>query len=152
MDGLSVAANVLSVVDISLKVVKLCKQYYDGVKKAKEDIVRLQREVEHVTSTAGDLKKLLGSPDSVNFTATLKLVNSVDGCLKQLKDIDSRLEMGISRKEMSRWGLRSLKWPLISGEIEEAINNLVEYNRTFSLALLVDHRYSLFSGDCGMTS
>jgi len=152
MDGLSVAANVMSIVDISLKVVKLCKQYYDGVKKAKEDIVRLQREVEHVTSTTGDLKKLLESPDASNFTATLKLVNSVDGCLNQLKDIDNRLEMGISRKEMSRWGLRSLKWPLISGQIEEAINNLVEYNRTFSLALQVDHRYYVFLTGCGPKS
>jgi hypothetical protein len=52
MDGLSGAASIIAVVDISAKVASLCFQYSLAVKDAKNDITRLQRKV-------GDVKGVL---------------------------------------------------------------------------------------------
>lgn len=41
MDGLSVAANVVAVVEVSAKVASLCAQYCSAVKKSKQDITRV---------------------------------------------------------------------------------------------------------------
>ena len=52
MDGLSGAASIIAVVDISTKVASPCFQYSLAVKDAKNDITRLQRKV-------GDVKGVL---------------------------------------------------------------------------------------------
>jgi hypothetical protein len=58
MDGLSGAASVIAVIDISAKITAVCYQYYKAVKDAEDDIERVQRKVGDITHILEKLKHL----------------------------------------------------------------------------------------------
>jgi hypothetical protein len=138
MDGLSAAANVIAVVDISAKIASLCFQYSVAVKNAKEDIGRLQRKVNDIKDVLGEIKQLLDGRDKTRLSATHKLLESLKECFLQLEELKTQLEPGKTRKAMSRFGVRALKWPFTSKEVEKIVASLERYEQTFSLAFQVD--------------
>ena len=54
MDGISGAASIIAVVDISAKIASLCFQYSVAVENAKEDIKRLQGVVNDIKGVLGE--------------------------------------------------------------------------------------------------
>ena len=74
MDGLSGAASVIAVVDISAKIVSLCFQYSAAVKNAKEDIEHLQGKVHDIKGVLGEVKQLLDGRDITRLSATHKVI------------------------------------------------------------------------------
>jgi Fungal N-terminal domain of STAND proteins len=138
MDGLSAAANVIAVVDISAKIASLCFQYSVAVKNAKEDIGRLQRKVNDIKDVLGEVQQLLDGRDKTRLSATNKLLDSLKECFLQLEELKTQLEPGKTRKAMSRFGVRALKWPFTSKEVEKIVASLERYEQTFSLALQAD--------------
>lgn len=138
MDGLSAAASVIAVIDISAKIASLCFQYSVAVKNAKEDIQRIQKKASDIGSTLGELRQGLGRPDGTRLPATRKLTESLQECLVLLQKLETQLEPGKTRKAMSRLGGRALKWPFKSKEIEKIVAILEKYEQTFSLSLQID--------------
>jgi prefoldin subunit 5 len=59
MDGLSGAASIIAVVDISDKIVSLCYQYSIAVKDVKDYIERVQRKVSDITYILEKIKQPL---------------------------------------------------------------------------------------------
>lgn len=60
MDGLSAAASVFAVLDISAKIIGACRKYFLEVKSGKEDIIRLRNEVmslQDVLNKIGDMSE-----------------------------------------------------------------------------------------------
>lgn len=104
MDGLSAAASVTAVIDISAKIASLCFQYSVAVKNAKEDIQRIQKKANNIGYTLGELKQGLGRPDGTRLPATRKLTESLQECLVLLQKLETQLEPGKTRKAMSRLG------------------------------------------------
>jgi Fungal N-terminal domain of STAND proteins len=138
MDGLSAAANVIAVVDISAKIASLCFQYSVAVKNAKEDIGRLQRKVNDIKDVLGEVQQLLDGRDKTRLSATNKLLDSLKECFLRLEELKTQLEPGKTRKAMSQFGVRALKWPFTSKEVEKIVASLERYEQTFSLALQAD--------------
>jgi hypothetical protein len=138
MDGLSGAASVIAVIDISAKIASLCYQYSVAVKDAKDDIERVQRMVSDITHILEKIKQLLNSQDKTRLSTTQGLFNSIEQCLKELKSLETKLDAGKTRKTMSRFGLPALKWPFSSKQVDKIVLNLEGYEQTFSLALQVD--------------
>ena len=138
MDGLSGAASVIAVIDISAKIASLCVQYSMAVNDAKGDIERVRRKVSDINHVLKKIKQLLDSQDKTRLSATQGLLDSVEQCLNELKTLDMRLEPGKTRKTMSRFGLRALKWPFTSKQVDKIISSLEGYEQTFGLALQVD--------------
>ena len=138
MDGLSGAASVIAVIDISTKIASLCYQYSVAVKDAKDDIERVRRKVSNITHILEKIKQLLDSQDKTRLSATQGLLDSVEQCLDELETLDMKLEPGKTRKTISRFGLRALKWPFSSKHVDKIVLDLEGYERTFSLALQVD--------------
>jgi ElaB/YqjD/DUF883 family membrane-anchored ribosome-binding protein len=138
MDGLSGAASVIAVIDISAKIASLCYQYSVAVKDAKDDIERVQRMVSDITHILEKIEQLLNSQDKTRLSTTQGLFNSIEQCLKELKSLETKLDAGKTRKTMSRFGLRALKWPFSSKQVDKIVLNLEGYEQTFSLALQVD--------------
>jgi septal ring factor EnvC (AmiA/AmiB activator) len=138
MDGLSGAASVIAVVDISAKVASLCFQYSVAVKDAKRDIERLQQKVTEIRNVLEQLLK----QDKSQLSTTRTLLDPLQRCSQELKDLEAKLkaklESSPGRKAMKRFGFRALKWPLTSKEVEKAVQNLEKYENTFSLALQID--------------
>jgi hypothetical protein len=138
MDGLSGAASVIAVIDISAKIVSLCFQYSIAVKDAKDDIERVQRKLSNIIHILEQIKQLLDSQDKTRLPTTQGLFSSLAQCLAELEGLQLELEPGKTRKTMSRIGFRALKWPFTSKQVDKIVSNLRGYEQTFSLALQVD--------------
>jgi hypothetical protein len=80
MDGLSAAASVTGIVDISAKIASLCFQYSVAVKDAKKDIDRLQRTVTDIKNVLEEVKQLLDKQDKTRLLTTHKLSDSLEEC------------------------------------------------------------------------
>ncbi|KAF1937030.1 hypothetical protein EJ02DRAFT_306486, partial [Clathrospora elynae] len=138
MDGLSGAASVIAVIDVSAKITALCFQYSIAVKDAKNDIERLERKVGDIERILENIKKLLEGQHKAQFSTTHDLFKSLKQCLQQLEQLKEQLEPGKTRKAMSRFGVRALKWPFTSKQVEKIVSDLEGYEHAFTLALQVD--------------
>ena len=136
MDGLSGAASIIAVIDVSAKIISLCFQYSTAVSNSRKDIERLQKKVSNLKDVFGQVEQLL---DGQNKTpATHNLSDSLKECLWQLEELKTQLEPGKTRNAMSRVGFRALKWPFTSKEVEKCIASLESYEQIYTLALLAD--------------
>lgn len=138
MDGLSAAASVIAVIDLSAKITALCFQYSAAVKNAGKDIERLQRKVSDIKDVFGQVKQRLDVRDKTLPSATHDLSCSLKECLLQLEELKTQLEPGKTHKAMSRFGFRALKWPFTSKEVEKLVASLESYEQIYTLALLTD--------------
>jgi hypothetical protein len=138
MDGLSGAASIIAVVEISAKVVSLCLQYSAAVKDARKDIERLQRKVTDIKNVLEKVRNLLDEQDESQLRTARELVDPLKECCEQLQELKTQLEPGRGRKAMRRVGIRALKWPFTSKQVEKMVVSLEQYGHTFSLALQID--------------
>ena len=138
MDGLSVAANLVAVIQLSARVFSLCQEYYIGVKQSRDEIQRLSNEVLAIHEILEKISDLLDGPDAAKF-ATLVLLDKKNGpaqqCAAQLKDIQTQLD---PHEGMRKLGWRALKWPLKSDNVNRMVLALERYKSTFTLALTTD--------------
>src|SRR5258707_15710441 len=104
MDGLSGAASIVAVVEISAKVLSLCVQYSVAVKDAKRDIERLQKKVADIKNVLEDVRNLLDKQDKSQLSTTRELVDPLKECFEQLQELKTQLEPGRGRKAMRRVG------------------------------------------------
>ena len=138
MDGLSAAASIAAIVDISAKIASLCFQYSVAVKDAKKDIDCLQRTVTDIKNILEEVEQLLDRQDKTRLSTTHKLSDSLKECHQQLQRLKAQLEPGKTRKAMHRFGVRVLKWPFTNKQVEKIVASFKKYEQTFSLALQVD--------------
>lgn len=139
MDGLSAATSIIAVIEISAKIASLCLHYSVAVKDARKDTERLHRKIKDVQNVLQGVKQLLdGREGKTGLSAAHDIANSVNGCFLQLEDLKTQLDPGKTRKTMSRLGVRALKWPFTSKDIDKIVLGLERYEQTFVLALQVD--------------
>ena len=138
MDGLSVAASLVAVVQLSAQVFSLCQEYYIGVKHARDEIQRLSNEVLAIHEILEKISDLLDGPDTTKFS-TLALLDKKNGpaqqCAAQLQEIKTQLD---PNEGMRKLGRRALKWPLKSDNVNKMVLALERYKSTFTLALTTD--------------
>ena len=132
----------IAVIDISAKVASLCFQYSVEVKHAKGDIERLHQKVNDIYNVLEKLRQLLGKQHKSQLSTIRSLLDPLQRCSQELERLKATLQAKLkpsqSRKAMQRFGIRALKWPLTSKEVENTVRNLETYGNTFSLALQVD--------------
>lgn len=138
MDGISNVASVIALLEISAKVVILCIEYHSKVKKAAEDIKRLQSEIEVLDSILKKLRDVLLTQGTDQMLLTTSLSEPLNICSSVLQELENRLNLTKSKKAMSRYGIRALKWPFESKDIDENIEILEQQKSTFSLILNID--------------
>jgi len=143
MDGLSAAASVVAVIQISAQLFDLCRTYYLNVKDARKDIERLRNEITSLQDILVNVVDLANTSQSTSLQ-TLKLIDQDDGPLKQchleLSSLLAKLEPENSTNKL-RLVLRSLKWPLNSKEVDKALLAIGRYKSSFVLALTTDQAY-----------
>lgn len=141
MDGLSSAASVIAVIQLTKSLVKLCGGYIQEVKNARDEIFALQQVIEGLQGTLQDLQKFLQSNDRKALPTSSRLVSNITDCLSDLRALEARLDPRKAKKLMRRVGLQALKWPLKRTEAECVTQNLEKYKSSFLLSLQVDQRY-----------
>ena len=104
MDGLSGAANIITVIDVSSKIILLCYHYLAAVRNSRKDIERLQKKVSNIKDVFGQVEQLLNGQNKMQLLATYNLSESLKECLRQLEELKTRLEPGKTRNAMSRFG------------------------------------------------
>ncbi|RSL64168.1 hypothetical protein CEP51_013189 [Fusarium floridanum] len=137
-ETLGLAASVIAVIDLSAKVATLCLQYSTAVKNARADITCLQNRLDDLGVCLQGAQRLLHDPNDQALAMSRKLVDSLDGYMSELTQLQSRLDPGKARKAMRRFGLRALKWPFDSKEVSGIVSNLDHYKQTITLYLQVD--------------
>lgn len=129
MEALAGAASIIALVQITEEVGKLCGNYIQGVRHAKRDIERLQSKA---SALHGVLTRL---NDKAQANIDSK---AVQNCCEDLKSIKERLEPLRRHAAMQRMGLRALKWPFTSKEIEDRVQALEKYLVLFNTTLQLD--------------
>ena len=142
MDGLSAVASVIAVVQTSGLVFDLCRTYYLQVKDARKDIKLLRDEVTSLQDVLTTVADLAEDPRSAK-QPILSLLNQPDGplkqCQKDLTSLAAKLDPGQGKHTMKQFGLRALKWPFSSKDVERFITIIGRHKATFNLALTADH-------------
>ncbi|KAF7535511.1 hypothetical protein G7Z17_g13194 [Cylindrodendrum hubeiense] len=138
MEVLGVAANVIAVVDISIKVASLCVQYARDVKNAAADIERLKNEVTNLKGVTEAVQELLNNPNSAKLEKSQRLEKNLDDSRCLLERLELRLTPRTSRKAMSKIGLRALKWPFQRKEVDDLVETLRRHAETIDQTLQVE--------------
>jgi len=142
MAGLGEAASIIAVIQISGKIFDLCQTFYLGVKEARKDIQRLREEVMSLQDVLTNVADLAEDPGT-SKQSVLSLLNQQDGpvqqCQKDLTGLIAKLELGQEKNKMKKFGLRALKWPFTSKDVEKLLIRTGRYKAMFNLALTADH-------------
>ncbi|CAG8089958.1 unnamed protein product [Penicillium nalgiovense] len=138
MDPLSGAASVIAVIQLTGVILQICGKYLNNVKSAKHDIQRFQEKVAALSQVLHSLDELIRGSDGNKLTATQDLVGNIAKCSSALTNLKERINPETTQKQMRKWGLRALKWPLARSEVDFAIMELESYKTSFALSLQVD--------------
>lgn len=141
MDGVSSAASVIAVIQLTGSLVKLCGGYIREVQNAREEILTLQRTIIGLQDTLQDLQNNLQKNKANALPTSSRLPIVITACLSDLQALESRLDPGKGKSLMRKIGLRALKWPLKRAEVEGLTQNLERYKSSFLLSLQVDQTY-----------
>ncbi|VUC21069.1 unnamed protein product [Clonostachys rosea] len=147
MEVLGVAANVIAVVDLSVKVGSLCTQYARQVKNAAANIQRLQNEVHNLKRVTGALQDLLNGPNGDRLGTSRSLKAHLDDSRLLLKRLELDLTPRSTRKLMGKIGLQSLKWPFRSSEVDGLVKEFSRYVEAIDHTLQVEQTNTLLRVD-----
>jgi hypothetical protein len=141
MDGLSAAASVIALIQISSQVFDLCRTYYLNVKDARKDIERLRNEITALQDVLVNVADLAEDANSASLK-TLAVITRKDGplqqCQAELLTLVKRLELGDGKGKMRKFGMRALKWPFGSKEVDRILVAIGKYKSSFTLAMAAD--------------
>jgi hypothetical protein len=144
-EALGLAASVIAVIDLSTKVALWCSEYYANVKNARADIERLQGEAQRLKEALEQVQVLCNGPNSTKLQASQILCGGVKDCRIQLARLHTKLEPRTRQKVMSSCGIRALKWPLKSNEVDRIMEKLGRCRNNISFKLQVDPACVLLS-------
>ncbi|KAM0550669.1 hypothetical protein ACHAPJ_008732 [Fusarium lateritium] len=147
MEGLGAAASVIAVVDISTKILKICSQYAKEVKEARDEIKRIREEVADLQRLATEVNQLINGSHGTKLKASRDFAKIIKTSETLLSELEDRLEPAPKGKLMRRMGLRALKWPFQSTEIEGILQRVKGCSDSISLALQVDQTAALLDVD-----
>jgi hypothetical protein len=138
MDGLSSAASIIAVVQLTGSIVKICGGYIQEVKDARDDIITLQRTLTGLEGVLHNLKDLLQNPQDTKLPTSSSLINNISDCTSHLQNLEEKIDPGRGKRLMRRLGFHALKWPLKRTEVNKIIEDLERYKSSFTLSLQVD--------------
>ncbi|CAF3544080.1 unnamed protein product [Fusarium graminearum] len=137
MEALGVAASVIAVVDISVKLLQVCSNYAKEIKHAEAEIKDLRHEVANLHDTATKVKTLIEGPQGAKLTASQDFAHIVKECLDILTEVGRKLQPS-SKRGFRRLGFKSLKWPFQSEDVHRTIGRINRCHNSLSLVLQVD--------------
>ncbi|KAJ0421236.1 hypothetical protein BJY00DRAFT_110197 [Aspergillus carlsbadensis] len=143
MEGLGATASVIAVIDLAGKVATVLFQYLTAVKHAKTEIERLCEELDRLSATLQSAQRLLDGPngDQLRTANSQALRRGLNGSYAELVSLEGRLRKKLdsgSSRVMSKFGIRSLKWPFDSKDVDRVIAALERQRDTLSAALTID--------------
>ncbi|KAF7943051.1 hypothetical protein EAE96_010996 [Botrytis aclada] len=136
-EALGIVSSVIAVVDLSVKVASQCSEYCTNFKNARYDIKRLQSEAQELKAILEKVHSICNGSDGVRLQDPQGLRKGVEDCQEQLRQLEAKLEPRGKNKLMSRYGIRALRWPFHSYEVDRIIEKLGNCKHDISFSLQV---------------
>ncbi|KAM3087809.1 hypothetical protein ACMFMG_001879 [Clarireedia jacksonii] len=137
--------SVIAAIDLSVKVVSRCSEYYTNVEDARDGIGRLQTEAQGLKEILERVRLLCDGPNAMRLQDPQGLREGVEDCQKLLAQLEAKLEPRTTKKLMSRFGIRALKWPFKSNEVDSIIEKLGNCKDNISFSLQVDQEVKILN-------
>ncbi|KAK6342234.1 hypothetical protein TWF730_001711 [Orbilia blumenaviensis] len=135
MDGLSAAASVIAVIEISAKLLGVLGKYCKDARNTKKDIQRLISQVECLYEVLQSIQTFIDGKDETKVPGIQSLKSSLAQCKAQVQEVLSKLP---EQKKILGWR-RSLKWPFDKPQVQEILTVLESSKITLSNALLCNN-------------
>ena len=143
MDPLSTTASVIAVIQLTSSTFSLCRDYCLAVKHARQDIQKLRDEILSLEEVLIRVQDLETEPNKLPILQSLgKADGPLDRCRKELSALEHKLDI---KEGTRRLGLRTLKWPFSSKEVDSTVQSLYRHKSTFNIALTADNMYVISS-------
>lgn len=130
--------SAIAVTELAAKVVLRCAQYWKDVSNAREDIARIEKEVTNLKTVTEGVRQLCETPRGARLHTTEKLHSALKDGEVQLKGLQESLGSGKEKAVIRRLGIRSLRWPFQSKDVEKIVDGLARCTQTLSQGLQVD--------------
>lgn len=109
IDGLSLAASVIAVIQLTRSLVKLCGGYIQEVQNVWEEILTLQQAIIGLQDTLQDLQNNLQENKAKGLPTSLQLPSNITACLSELQALEVKLDPGKGKSVIRKIGLQALK-------------------------------------------
>lgn len=130
---IGLAASVVSVVDLFVKVGVLCSVYCADLRQAPRDVRHILNEADKLTVTLKDVERLLAGPNGAKIDASQNVQRGIADCRRQLFNLAVKLEEGTRYKKII--------WPLKKEEVIDILKDLERCRIAISLDLQVNQAY-----------
>lgn len=141
-DGLSFAASIIAIIQLTAKLTSLGYGYIGGVKRAPDDLRDLMSELISLRQVLTILQNYAdANPQSTSALHKLNDKNGgpLQGCALALQ----RLQLKMEPKDGLRGIWNSLKWPLEETETAQHISRIERHKTLFIFAVTTDHMWAL---------
>ncbi|WXC44184.1 hypothetical protein QX201_003920 [Fusarium graminearum] len=129
LEGLGIVANVIAVVDLSLKVISWCSKYAQDIKSSHDGRARLLQAAITLHYESEKIHDLLSRKGS-KLQASRRLDSVIGSSRIQLCELESQLSQKGNRP--------NLKWPMQKEKVEIAIQNIEKTTKTMLEMLQID--------------
>ncbi|GAP85276.2 putative vegetative incompatibility protein HET-E-1 [Rosellinia necatrix] len=137
-EAFGVSASALAVAELSAKVVALCFRYSQEVRHAKKDIERVIDEVRNMEKLATDLRALLDTDQRTKLESLGRLKGALSDLQSKLNDLHDKPAPRHTQRVMGRLGIRALKWPFESKDVERILGGFTSCIQLLTTALHID--------------
>lgn len=144
MDGLSAAASVIAVIQIAQSIGTALKDYYEGVRDARDDIKKLYNSVTSLQAILSSIYKTINRANG-QFLLDIALLTNPSGPLRraelELHKLQLELKILVKGQKSLDKAVRSLIWPFKKKDIEKAVGTIERCKSSLTLELQVEHLY-----------
>ncbi|KFA54495.1 hypothetical protein S40293_09984 [Stachybotrys chartarum IBT 40293] len=123
------AVNIVTVVDLLVKIGIQCSEYCANIKSAPHDVRDILNEADRFSATLRDVESLLKGPNGANFDASRNLRGTIEDSHRQLNILATKLEQGTRNAR--------LVWPLKKQEVTNILATLKCHRDIIALDLQV---------------
>lgn len=142
MDGLSAAASVIAVIQIAQSIGTALKDYYEGVRDARDDIKKLYNSVTSLQAILSSIYKTINRANG-QFLLDIALLTNPSGPLRraelELHKLQLELKILVKGQKSLDKAVRSLIWPFKKKDIEKAVGTIERCKSSLTLELQVEH-------------
>ena len=141
MEVVGAVASIITVLQVTARVVSVCYDYQSGIRQYPKDIVKITHELQSLRNVLERLADLAQSGDDLTSVAlpTLDSLNGSGGpleiCEGELKQLEVKLAP--ARGRLKQVG-RAMMWPLTEKDVHKTLAILARQRGLFQLALTAD--------------
>lgn len=148
MDPFSLAASVITVIQLSERVISLCKWYVTSMKGAPKDLRTIMMEAGSVKSVLTNLEFFMSTWATSDMLDILRGLEGpegpIEGCRKALVALEKMFPSGVAcnttdtKRRATTISYAKLAWPFKEEKARKILGDIVRYKATISLALTTD--------------